>query len=70
MVDIVTEIDKKVEVFIKAKLDERFSNFEFLGEEEAAVNGETLSNNPTFVVDPIDGTTNFVHKSFSPSSFI
>ena len=61
-VDIVTNIDKNVEAYIKEKLAGSFPDFEFLGEEEASVIGETLSDKPTWVVDPIDGTTNFVHK--------
>ena len=61
-VDIVTNIDKNVEVFLKERLGAKFPDFEFLGEEEASIQGEILSDKPTWVVDPIDGTTNFVHK--------
>ena len=61
-VDIVTNIDKNVESFIKQELTSAYPDFDFLGEEEASVNGEDLSDKPTWVVDPIDGTTNFVHK--------
>lgn len=61
-VDIVTNIDKDVEQFVKERLTKQYPTFEFLGEEEASISGETLSDNPTWVVDPIDGTTNFVHK--------
>jgi 3'-phosphoadenosine 5'-phosphosulfate (PAPS) 3'-phosphatase len=38
MVDIVTNIDKQVETFVKSKLSEQFPTFQFLGEEEASVN--------------------------------
>ena len=34
----------------------------FIGE-ESAVEGHhfTLTDNPTWIIDPVDGTTNFVH---------
>merc|ERR1712100_357712 len=51
--------DKELE--FKSSVD-IVTDFEFLGEEEAATQGETLSDAPTWVVDPIDGTTHFVHN--------
>jgi len=32
--------------------------------EESATEGQhfTLTDNPTWIIDPVDGTTNFVHK--------
>jgi len=35
----------------------------FIGE-ESAVEGShcDLTDNPTWIIDPVDGTTNFVHK--------
>ena len=60
-VDLVTKSDKNIEFIIKGKLNELYPTFLFVGEEEY-VPGETkISNEPTFVVDPIDGTTNFIH---------
>lgn len=36
----------------------------FIGEESvAAGEGSVLTDNPTWIIDPIDGTTNFVHRS-------
>lgn len=35
-------------------------NFRFIGEE--TLNTEDLSDAPTWIIDPIDGTTNFVHS--------
>lgn len=67
-VDLVTEVDKKVEEMVSKTLREKYPEYEFLGE-ETYVPGETkLSGKPTFVVDPIDGTTNFIH--FFPCSCI
>jgi myo-inositol-1(or 4)-monophosphatase len=37
-------------------------NFRFIGEESTAAGLKTtLTNDPTWIIDPIDGTTNFVH---------
>ncbi|CAG8451278.1 6547_t:CDS:2 [Paraglomus occultum] len=60
--DLVTETDKKVEEVVKKRLKERFPQHKFIGEESVS-NGEVLvlTNEPTWIVDPIDGTTNFVH---------
>ncbi|CCE62812.1 hypothetical protein TPHA_0D01720 [Tetrapisispora phaffii CBS 4417] len=59
--DIVTEVDKSVEKKIKEFISENYPNFSFIGE-ETYIKGETkIGPEPTFIVDPIDGTTNFVH---------
>lgn len=56
--DLVTEYDVAVEAFLKEKLLALVPGAVFFGEEEA------LEGDPakgwTFIVDPIDGTTNFV----------
>jgi inositol-phosphate phosphatase / L-galactose 1-phosphate phosphatase len=41
-----------------------FPTHQFIGEEDSAARGSTaeLSDAPTWIVDPLDGTTNFVHK--------
>ncbi|KAL8685494.1 MAG: hypothetical protein Q9218_007727 [Villophora microphyllina] len=57
--DLVTETDKAVEELISSSLKAKYPNYLFLGEETAQ--SGRLTNAPTFVVDPIDGTTNFVH---------
>ncbi|CDR39488.1 CYFA0S03e03928g1_1 [Cyberlindnera fabianii] len=60
-VDLVTAIDKKVEVLVSEKTREAFPDYKFIGE-ETYIAGETkLDDAPTFIVDPIDGTTNFIH---------
>lgn len=45
---------------MSSKLRARYPDFDFMGEETYAP-GQKLAAPPTFVVDPIDGTTNFVH---------
>jgi len=62
-IDLVTDTDRKVEKFIIETLTTHFPTSLFLAEESAdSSKGESLSLDPTWVIDPIDGTTNFVHK--------
>lgn len=58
--DLVTESDKAVEKLVFEELLKKFPNDKFIGEESAS-NAE-WTNEPTWVIDPIDGTTNFVHN--------
>lgn len=60
-VDIVTDIDKQVEKLIWESLRKDFPEFKFIGEESYVKGVTKITNDPTFIVDPIDGTTNFVH---------
>jgi myo-inositol-1(or 4)-monophosphatase len=53
----VTEIDKWVENFTRARLQERYPDFAFHGEEFGR---HGSLDAPTWFVDPIDGTTNMV----------
>lgn len=61
-VDLVTEVDKAVEAQVTQILTERYPDFDFLGEETYVPGKSVLGDKPTFVVDPIDGTTNFIHR--------
>ncbi len=56
-IDLVTEVDVEVEGLLKKGLKEIFEA-EFLAEESAS---SPISSSPTWVIDPIDGTTNFAH---------
>ncbi len=58
-VDLVTEYDVKTENFLKEKLQKLFPTFTIVGEETHA-EGNYPAENVIFI-DPIDGTTNFVH---------
>ncbi|KAG9278439.1 inositol monophosphatase 1 [Astyanax mexicanus] len=61
-VDLVTKTDQKVEQLIIASVKEKFPNHGFIGEESVAAGQPCILNdNPTWIVDPVDGTTNFVH---------
>jgi myo-inositol-1(or 4)-monophosphatase len=55
--DFVTEYDTKSESMIRAILSKAYPGIGFLGEETAeAIGGERF-----WIVDPLDGTTNFIH---------
>ncbi|KAI6781439.1 Inositol monophosphatase-like protein [Emericellopsis cladophorae] len=60
-VDIVTETDQAVEKKVSSRLSAAFPNIAFMGE-ETYTPGARIGPEPTFVVDPIDGTTNFIHS--------
>jgi len=72
--DLVTETDKKCENLIIQYLQKHFSDHEIIGEEshveKSTLSADPLSHNktyeltdrPTWTIDPIDGTTNFVHR--------
>lgn len=59
--DLVTETDRAVEKHVSTRLLSEFPEFQFIGE-ETYFPGQRLTDEPTFIVDPIDGTTNFVHN--------
>ena len=42
----------------------------FIGEESVEEGGVQLTDSPTWMVDPIDGTSNFVHRLASLSLHI
>lgn len=60
-VDLVTEVDKSVEEFVHSELRKKYPGFDFMGEETFVPGKSVLESRPTFIVDPIDGTTNFIH---------
>ena len=57
-VDLVTDYDVKVELFLKEKLSSAFPEHTLVGEE---TNEGITHPNRAIYIDPIDGTTNFVH---------
>jgi myo-inositol-1(or 4)-monophosphatase len=55
--DLLTEVDPAVEQAVKAMILERFPDHGFVGEE----GGGGYDREYTWVLDPLDGTTNFAH---------
>jgi myo-inositol-1(or 4)-monophosphatase len=57
-IDLVTQYDLDSEALLRERL--AATAFAFVGEEQGA-SSATRAGEPTWYVDPIDGTTNFVH---------
>jgi myo-inositol-1(or 4)-monophosphatase len=57
-IDLVTEVDRAAERLLHARLHRAFPQVGFLGEEHGA-RGDTAAGR--WIVDPLDGTNNFVH---------
>ncbi|XP_038185914.1 inositol monophosphatase 2 isoform X2 [Arvicola amphibius] len=61
--DLVTETDHRVEDLIVSELRKRFPSHRFIAEEATASGAKcVLTPSPTWIIDPIDGTCNFVHR--------
>ena len=59
----VTEADKAAEAFIKPALIELEPSIDFIGEESAAARGRTQPTEYFWLVDPLDGTKEFISGS-------
>ena len=59
-IDLVTETDVAVEAFLKERLGELLPQAEFLAEESCVAGQEPSPL--CWIIDPVDGTTNFVHR--------
>ena len=57
--DFVTKTDKRVENIIIEELSKTKKNYSFLSEEIGKINNKDDEN--IWIIDPIDGTTNFLH---------
>ena len=56
--DLVTQFDVAVEKYLKKKFSKRFKNFNIIAEES---DNSNIEFNNSIIIDPIDGTTNFVN---------
>lgn len=59
--DLVTNMDREIEQFLIGKIKETFPNHNILGEEGYG-DEITSSDGVVWLIDPIDGTMNFVHQ--------
>jgi myo-inositol-1(or 4)-monophosphatase len=59
--DLVTNIDKEIEQFFINKVRKTFPNHRILGEEGFGDEVNTLDG-VVWIIDPIDGTMNFIHQ--------
>ena len=60
-IDLVTEMDLEVERAFRAMIAERFPSHAVLGEEFEAAGDRDANARFCWVIDPIDGTTNYAH---------
>ncbi|PAV84084.1 hypothetical protein WR25_21182 [Diploscapter pachys] len=61
--DLVTETDQAVEKMLIDGLSKAFPDHKFIGEESVSGGAKIeFTDAPTWIIDPIDGTTNFVHR--------
>lgn len=58
--DLVTNVDKAIEVFLVENISSKFADQSFLTEEKTV---ETIETDDMWVIDPIDGTSNFIFQS-------
>jgi len=59
--DYVTEVDKAAEAAIIEVLREAYPDYGILAEESGQAVGDGAGNDYQWVIDPLDGTTNFIH---------
>ena len=57
--DFVTKTDKNVEKILIDELSKSKKNYSFITEETGKIKNKDADN--TWIIDPIDGTTNFLH---------
>ncbi|CEJ58875.1 Putative Protein qutG [Penicillium brasilianum] len=63
-VDIVTQTDEDVEIFIRNAIQSKYPSHQFLGEEtyaKGASRDYLIDEQPTWCIDPLDGTVNYTH---------
>lgn len=60
-IDLVTEVDKAAEALIGAGIAAAYPTHAMLGEEGTKTGVEIADADWVWIVDPIDGTTNFAH---------
>lgn len=56
--DLVTDLDRSIEQYVREQVRRRFPEHAFVGEE---FGGEPVAGRPTWYLDPVDGTTNLAN---------
>ncbi len=60
-VDIVTEVDEASERLIIERIHEHFPDHRILGEEGGTASSPDSESRYRWIIDPVDGTTNYAH---------
>ena len=58
VIDLVTEIDRRSEVFILEQIRSKFPDHQIVAEESGGLEGK---DGHCWYIDPVDGTTNYAH---------
>lgn len=61
-INLVTEVDKRCEKAILRRIRTAFPNHDFLAEESGALQKEKQRSEYRWIIDPLDGTTNYAHS--------
>ena len=69
-IDLVTEIDSNTQIAIVKAIQEHFPDHRLIGEEAGAENIGDPSSPYEWIIDPLDGTTNFIHGKHSFGTII
>lgn len=59
--DFVTDLDVRIQDTVRRQLAEAVPGVDFLGEEDTGAGGAIEGAQDRWILDPIDGTSNFVH---------
>ena len=59
--DYVTDLDKRVEKIIIDSLKKTYPHHTYISEEVGKIKGSGKSAESIWIIDPLDGTTNFIH---------
>lgn len=57
-IDLVTEVDRASEAYLRQRIAETYPEHEILGEEEGLTSSGSAYR---WILDPVDGTTNYAH---------
>jgi myo-inositol-1(or 4)-monophosphatase len=60
--NFVTSYDIDIQNFLFGRLSSLYPQAEFIGEESVENHPEPINDGLCFIIDPIDGTTNFIHS--------
>ncbi|KAH8388989.1 hypothetical protein KR215_012095, partial [Drosophila sulfurigaster] len=63
--NVVTEYDNQIEEFLMANILATYPDHKFIGEEDTHKNNNVtkeLTDAPTWIIDPVDGTSNFIKQ--------
>ncbi len=61
-INLVTEVDKRCEREIFRRLRHAFPGHDFLGEESGSIQRRSQRSEYRWIIDPLDGTTNYSHS--------